>query len=268
MRSILLPVTDEDGLDSRLEVALDIGRCLDGHIQFLHSSPIGEYIAADPFGGAYYAATQRQAVEEENNRKHALVREKMAGEDVPWDFLAAHGAIEYALVEHSRLADLLVFSAPPDWGDENGTASELAYLAVESQCPVFAVPRGSSTLDCTGKAVIAWNGSAPAARAMRMAVPLLRQAGAVELLTIGEDPAPFPAARAAAYLSRQGISSEVVIEERGSKTANRMHELLEERGAAYLVMGAFSHSRLREAVFGGVSRYFIENAPVPVLMAH
>ncbi|MCA1749579.1 MAG: universal stress protein, partial [Sphingomonadales bacterium] len=163
MRSILLPVTEEDGLDSRLQVALDIGRGLSGHIQFFHASPAGEYIAADPFGGAYYAAYAQQAINEETDAKHALVRERMADEDVPWDFLASHGALEHALAEHSRLADLLVLSEPPDWGDEEDTASEISYLAVEAHCPIFAVPRASRALDCSGKAMIAWNGSAPAA---------------------------------------------------------------------------------------------------------
>lgn len=268
MRSILLPVTDEDGLDSRLAVALDIARCTEGHITFLHASPTGEYIAADPFGGAYFAATHQEAVEEESEARHERVREEMAREDVSWDFLPTRGALEHALVEHSRLADLLVLSEPPDWGDEDDTASDLIYLVMEAQCPVFAVPRRSGTLDCTGKAVVAWNGSAPAARSMRAAVPLLRHAGSVELLTIGEDPQPFDAASAATYLSRHGISCEIVIRERGRRTADMMHSLLDERGASYLVMGGFGHGRLREAVFGGVSRYFIKHSPVPVLMTH
>lgn len=268
MRSILLPVTEEQGFESRLEVALDITRCTEGHISFLHASPTGEYIAADPFGGAYFGATHQEAVESEREARHALVRNEMAGENVSWDFITARGALEHALVEHSRLADLLVLSEPPDWGDEDDTASELIYLVMEAQCPVFAAPRRSRALDCTGKAVVAWNGSAPAARSMRAAVPLLRLAAAVELLTIGEDPQPFDAASAATYLSRQDVSCEIIIRERGRKTADMMHSLLDEREANYLVMGGFGHSRLSEAVFGGVSRYFVKRSPVPVLMTH
>jgi nucleotide-binding universal stress UspA family protein len=103
---------------------------------------------------------------------------------------------------------------------------------------------------------------------MRQAVPLLAIAGEVEIVTLGQDPENFPAEAAAAYLSRHGISTEITLRDRAGDIAKAMHNLLIDREADYLVMGAFSHSRLREALFGGVSKHFIRQSPVPVLMAH
>ncbi len=267
MKSLLVSVSDETGLESRLQAALDIGRATGGHISFVHGTPVSDYIALDPFGGSYYVAEQRKAADELAEKKKAQIDEEMRNEDVPWDFVYADGMPEDALVRYSRLADLVVASEPPEDDDED-LAANVTYAIVESHCPVLAVPASSKKLNCLGKAVIAWNGSEPAAKAVRAAVPLLKLANEVELVTIGEDPEIFPAEAAAAYLSRHGIGSEVVLRERRGKIADAMHDLLLDREADYLVMGAFGHSRFREAMFGGVSRHFIRKSPVPVLMAH
>ncbi|MEO1168821.1 MAG: universal stress protein [Pseudomonadota bacterium] len=267
MRSILLPVTDEDGFESRLQAALDLGRAANGHITFVHGIPVSDYVALDPFGGSYYVAEQREAALAEAENKKAKIDEEMRNEDVPWDFISAEGAPEDVLVAQSRLADVAVLSEPAGDSDDD-LASSVTYLVMEAECPILAVPQTSKALDCAGKAVVAWNGSAPAANAMRAAIPMLRVASKVEVVTIGEDPKDFPAATACAYLSRNGIKAELVLRDRRDKIADAMHDLLLDRKADYMVMGAYGHSRIRQALFGGVSRHFIKRSPVPVLMMH
>lgn len=267
MRSILLPVNDEEGFESRLQAALDVGRACKGHISFLHGIPVSDYVALDPFGGAYYVAEQREAALEESERRRAMLKDVMHNEDVPWDFLSADGAPDDVLIEQSRLADVAVLSEPA--GDhDSDLASSVTYFVMTAQCPVLAVPQTSKALNCAGKAVVAWNGSLPAANAMRAAIPMLQLASSVEVVTIGEDPKDFPGEIAAAYLSRHGIKADLIRQDRQSKIADEMHDLLLARDADYLVMGAFGHSRFRETLFGGVSRHFIRSSPVPVLMAH
>jgi len=267
MKSLITPVSDEHGLESRMQAALDICRATSGHLTFLHGIPTSAYVALDPFGGSYYVAEQHKAAEDASEAKHAKMREHMAAEDVPWDFARLDGTPDDALVRYSRLADLAVLSEPPE-NDHDDLESALSYFVTATHCPVLAVPQSAKALDCTGKAVIAWNGSVPAANAMRQAVPLLAIAGEVEIVTLGQDPENFPAEAAAAYLSRHGISTEITLRDRAGDIAKAMHNLLIDREADYLVMGAFSHSRLREALFGGVSKHFIRQSPVPVLMAH
>jgi nucleotide-binding universal stress UspA family protein len=267
MKSLILPVSDEHGLESRLQAALDICRATSGHLTFLHGIPASAYVALDPFGGSYYVAEQHMAAEEASQQKHDMLRKHMAAEDVPWDFNCADGTPDDVLVRYSRLADLAVLSEPPE-NDRDDLESSLSYYVTATDCPVLAVPQSAKALDCTGKAVIAWNGSSEAAKAMRTAVPLLAIAGAVELVTIGADPEHFPAEAAASYLSRHDISAEVTLRDRSGDIAQAMHNLLLDREADYLVMGAFSHSRFRETLFGGVSQHFIRKSPVPVLMAH
>jgi len=267
MQSILLPVNDEEGFESRLQAALDLGRASNGHITFLHGIPVSDYVALDPFGGSYYVAEQREAALEEAERKRTMLRDGMHNEDVPWDFLSVDGSPDDVLVSQSRLADVAVLSEPAD--DHDGDlASSVTYFVMTAQCPVLAVPQSSKALNCAGKAVIAWNGSEQAANAVRAAIPMLQVASAVEVVTIGEDPAHFPASTVATYLSRHGIKAELIQRDRDAKIAEAMHDLLIEREADYMVMGAYGHSRIRQTLFGGVSRHFIQSSPVPVFMAH
>ncbi|QLC24697.1 universal stress protein [Parasphingopyxis algicola] len=266
MRSILIPVNDEEGFESRLQAALDVGRAVNGHISFLHGIPVSDYVALDPFGGSYYVAEQREAALEEAERKRTMLKEEMGNEDVPWDFVSADGAPDDVLVGHSRLADVAVLSEPA--GNDDDLASSVTYFVMEAQCPILAVPQTSKALHCAGKAVVAWNGSAPAANAMRAAIPMLQVAESVEVVTIGEDPRHFPAASACAYLSRHGIKADLILRDRRDKVSEAMHDLLLDRDADYMVMGAYGHSRLRQTLFGGVSRHFIQRSPVPVFMTH
>lgn len=267
MRSILLPVNNEEGFESRLQAALDLGRATSGHISFLHGIATSDYVALDPFGGSYFVAEQREAALEEAARKQDMLTQEMGNEDVPWDFVSVDGSPDDLLVTHSRLADVAVLSEPSGSSDAD-LASSVTYFVMEAECPILAVPQSSKALNCAGKAVVAWNGSAPAANAMRAAIPLLQVANSVEVVTIGEDPRDFPAAKACAYLSRHGIKTELILRDRRDKVAEEMHHLLLERDADYMVMGAFGHSRLRETLFGGVSRHFIQQSPVPVFMTH
>ena len=117
--------------------------------------------------------------------------------------------------------------------------------------------------------MIAWDGSQEAAIAMRLALPLLRQAESVELLTVAEKPSDFPARDAAIWLSRHGVSATIIERaDSGDGVETIIRAVISERRAAFLVQGAYGHSRLRETLFGGVTRGLLANAPVPLFLAH
>ena len=116
---------------------------------------------------------------------------------------------------------------------------------------------------------VAWDGSAEAAYALRCAVPLLRGAGEITLFTVEDALAEFPATDALAYLSRHGVSAELLVIQRvGSVEDTLAREVMLAR-PQLLVMGAFTHSRWREFLFGGVTRHFLECEDGPALfLAH
>jgi len=114
------------------------------------------------------------------------------------------------------------------------------------------------------------DGGGEAARAMKAAVPLLAQAADVRVLTVASDKADgFPPTEALRYLSRHGIKAELTELARGNSVEETLAAEVARVGAELLVMGAYSHSRLREFLFGGVTRFFLDELTAPpLLIAH
>ncbi len=120
------------------------------------------------------------------------------------------------------------------------------------------------------KILIGWNRSASSARAVRSALPLLERAGQVRIVmvTTGAKIGPAPA-RVAEHLALHGITATVKeIEPDYRKVSEVLIEEAAEMGADLVVSGAFSHSRLREVVLGGVTRDILADGSVPVMMTH
>jgi nucleotide-binding universal stress UspA family protein len=186
----------------------------------------------------------------------------------------------YALLLQSRYADLVVLSqdsadAPPDSGP--GLAGPVRrlpeYLALRGARPVLVVPHAYHGLPIPGTAVVGWDGSLQAIRAIAAALPLLQRADSVKLTLINPDElsdlhGEQPGADMALYLARQGVSVDVVIERTDSTDGDALLALARDCGAGLMVAGAYGHSRYREWVLGGVTRELLERARVPFLIAH
>lgn len=122
----------------------------------------------------------------------------------------------------------------------------------------------------TDTILVAWNGRAECARTVANALPFLRTAKHVRLLTIDEEHPDRPSLEGLRiYLARNGIKAEPVQRESGDDSVGEaMVKIATEKGASMLVMGAYSHSRWREMIIGGVTRHAIHNMPIPVFMSH
>jgi nucleotide-binding universal stress UspA family protein len=121
--------------------------------------------------------------------------------------------------------------------------------------------------------VVAWNQSTEALTAIRRALPILRAAVMVDI-TIIDPPAhgperSDPGGQLSQMLARHGIKAEVTVL---AKTMPRVSDVINrhvrDSNADMVVMGAYGHSRFREAILGGATRHMLEMAEVPVLMAH
>ncbi|MEQ1510426.1 MAG: universal stress protein [Sphingopyxis sp.] len=269
MRSLLVYADGSPAMESRLQSALDLARAREGHVQLHINTPMQRYVTLDPFGGAFLVGeTMQQAADEEKALVDRLAAQ-LAEEDVPWGIESSNSEPVDALISAARLADCIIVSLPEPGAVTTGP--DVGALAVGARCPVLAVPCGSTGLRLNGTIMVAWDGSFEAAHALRAATPILALAGAVTLLTIAEKgkSAAFPATDALSYLSRYNIHAQLIEKERSQWT---IEELLEssalELGADLVVLGAFGHSRFRETLFGGVTRYFIDSARFPLLLMH
>jgi nucleotide-binding universal stress UspA family protein len=268
MKSILLFANDDPGLESRLQAALDLARASGGHLTCAHATPYESFIMGDPFGGVYALPNVVEQLGRAEAEQRRRVEARLGAEGVSWDWVQSDGAPVQVVAELSPLADLVVVSLASAEG-EGASVSLAADLAVHILGPVLAVPPQGHGFAVAGPAMVAWNGSAEAAHALRMALPLLRFASGVHIATVTEDDTRFPATDASRYLSRHGLASELI--ELAGDEAGAGDALLGcARGldASCIVMGAYGHSRLREAVLGGVTRHMLRYSSIPLLLAH
>ena len=271
MKSVLLYANGDAGLESRLQAALDVTRMVDGHLACLQVTPHDAFIMGDPFGGVYALPTVIEQVQRTAEEHRERMEARLAGEGVAWDWLRFDGAPAQLLVDRSRLADLIVLSLP---GGEAGRPTESAQaiaadVLVHARAPVLAVPAGGRRFDGAGAAMVAWDGSLESSHALRLNRPMLERASAVHVVTVTEGHSEFPAVDACRYLALFGIEAELHEWPReGRGTAAALLDAAASLSAAYVVMGAYGHTRLREAVLGGATRDMLHKSIVPLLMAH
>lgn len=270
MKSILLDVRNDPGLDTRLQTALDLARLQSGHLSCIHSTPSSAFVAYDTFGGVFVMPQVLDAVIEQDARLRESVEAKLGREDVPWDYLQVETDTAGGLIGHSLLNDIIIMGRPADSKIRRSAASTIGEVLTNVRCPVFVVPEDSRPLDLCGPAVIAWNGSMEAAQAIRQTVPLLKLASDVHIVCVVEEDAPLlPPLEASQYLARHGVPTKIQRVEADSVMIEyELEKIAKDLGAAYLAMGAYSRSRTREYLFGGVTRYMLEDSNLPLVLAH
>lgn len=271
MKSILLNVSEDLQIESRLQAALDLARAFHGHLTCLQVTPFQSFVAMDPFGGVYALPTVLEEVSRVEEAHRARIEERLAHEGVSWDWRCATGNPGQMIPRSARLSDIVVISLPQ--GFDAAAERELAIagdVLLMTRSPLLAVPHDAASFDVAGAALVAWNGALEAGYAIRAALPMLARASSVLIVTVCEDGAPeFPATDASEYLSRQGIRSELhEWQGKDDSVAEALIEAGERLVASYVVLGGYGHSRMREAVVGGTTREMLRRSPLPLVLAH
>ena len=185
MKSILLYVNDDEGLESRMVAALAIAHQQGGHLSCIQVTPVSDYVAIDPFGGTYELSTFFADLAERAAEARIRVETRLMAENVKWDWSVYDEGVASSIVSRSRLTDLIVLSlAGHKSSKAAGPMSLVADVSVHSNTPVLAIPVSSPAFDPAGVAMIAWNGSPEAAHAVRAALPLLKLASAVQIVSL------------------------------------------------------------------------------------
>lgn len=276
VKTILLHVQNDKALDQTLETALALARACEAHLSCLHVTPIQAYVAFDSFGGVFVMSDVFKAIEEEEGLLKERLQAELSKEDVSWDYAQTTGDVPGQLIGRAALADLIVTSRAPKRTDFQGsTIGMLGDLLHRSRTPLFVAADDGKVPDPTGRVLIAWNGSFEAANAVRSAVGLLKLASEVRVLRIDEQKdEAFPSTVLLEYLSRHGIHAELNL-----ATAHRdaidadfvsahLNAEAERMKAAYIVMGGYSHSRVSEYMFGGLTRSMLAASSIPLFIAH
>lgn len=190
---------------------------------------------------------------------------------VPHSFVTGEGDDADLIIHASRVQDLTVVEQSKDPSDLLwGPAVQIAM----SGHSVLIVPRSWERATFGKRAVVAWNGSAQAAAAVRKAMPLLQRAEHVTVL-VGQSRAAYPETMrmapldVLAYLRHHGVKAKLGEGQTPDDDAGEVIlKAIAKDKADLIVMGAFGHSRFREWVLGGATRHVLERMTVPVFMAH
>lgn len=262
----------------QIDAAATVAAREDAHLHILtlgvDHSQAGYYF---PGGSAYTVQEAIDLAMEQAEKLEEAVRAHMApAVDLRWSIesaVAQIGGLGGLVGMRARFSDLTVLgrSYAPDAPADAEAITEAALF--EGSCPVLIVPDSDSVAEAPRKVMIAWNQSTEALNAVRRALPLLRQAESVEITIVdpgrGGPEGSDPGGALAQMLTRHGVRAEIAVLSRTAPTiSDELNRRAVEIDAHLIVMGAYGHSRFREAILGGATRNMLEKAKVPVLMAH
>ncbi|MEM7497954.1 MAG: universal stress protein [Pseudomonadota bacterium] len=270
-RTVVTFSDTDPGSDARLQAALAVAAAEDAHLTVLtlrYQPDIPPYAFGDAGGGTIAKFFEDSRLDAEKAAAEAQASIDAAGvRGEALSCVTVFSNLEHHVNVIARFADLAVLNPPYAEDAPRTTAGLLEAVLYECDIPALVMPEGAAAPD-TGRVLIGWDGSRQALRAVRGAMPFLRRAGMVEICMV--DPlAESPGERLATMLSRHDVKAEITVLARpvGSISKAIMRHA-QETGAGLVVMGAYGHSRFREAMLGGVTRDTLEAVSLPVLCAH
>ncbi|MFM7348654.1 MAG: universal stress protein [Erythrobacter sp.] len=271
MKSILLHIDHDPAMTARLQVALDIARATNGHITCLEAVSYEVFTPGDFYGSAIAAAIP--VIKENAEKLRAEVEAELTNEGVPWDWRFEYGIAAERLLEAAPLADVILLGPAEPGMSGRGPSSLVGEVVLKSPVPVLVVPGDVRSFDIGAPMLVAWNGSAESAHALRAALPLLACSCQVTLASVTEPEAErdedLPSTEGARYLSRHGIACEMVELPRGDAgIADTLVAAARARECSVVVMGAYGRTRLAEMLLGGVTRSMLSAPQLPILLAH
>ncbi len=252
---------------------MDMANMHNAHIIGMHGETVDPLPIYSPFdvpdttlmASLYEAAAARRETLEE------IFAKTIGQSGIPneWRvYRGTSGVISLGMVETIRCADLIVTSQP-----RAGFPAEVNDLLFESGRPVLFIPWVTRAVKPFGRVLVAWDGSKEAARATFDAMPFLKLAKEVEIYSVDPQDSrtqsgSVAGADLAAALDRHGVKVTLSTAHANDLSVSAVIEnRLADLSIDLLVMGAYSHSRLRETIFGGVTRTLLESMTTPTLMS-
>lgn len=261
--------------EARLRIAAQLASRFEAHLQVTYAvlSPlVMEPFVAD--GGAYVAQELIQFQDRRNREAKTRFETLAAGLPVVPQWQPDEGDPVGIMVQHSRYADLIVLGQHIV-GQSNDTPPEfVARVVLGAACPVLVVPYVGHFETIGQRPMLAWNATRESARAATAALPLLRQAAEVRVVSFDARPGQgghgdLPGADVATWLARHGVRPTVSTTRAHEVDAgNQILSRAADENVDLIVMGGYGHSRAFEFVMGGATRTVLNTMTVPVLFAH
>lgn len=273
---VILAVTGPDVPDPRLDLAVSLCQDAEAHLAVLATAvaappPIGRYAAE--ISDAWH---EERRAEIANLQKFAAeLREKLAQKDVSSDISTIYeeeGWVDDVIGQRAKYTDLVLLG--PDLLAHPPMKEKVVEGALfRAGKPLLVIPEGARPTLKPKRILVAWNARIEASKAVSTAIELLAGAESVHVALVdpeqGERDHGFePGADIATYLAKHGAKVTVDrLPSQGRPVEDILRQHAVDVAADMLVMGAYGHSRMRQRIFGGVTRSMLDNPPLPVFLA-
>lgn len=265
---IMAPLSGGEADRRVLAAAAAVAAAFDAELACVHApADVADLIPW--MGDGFMGGVQATAVQ--SLREAAMAGEKSAraaADDCGYPrrtFTALSSPVWAALAMEGRLSDLVVFD--PTTARGKGPLSEaFQQIIADEQRPTLVAHAG---LKMGGPIAVAWDGGKEASRAVRTALPLLRKASSVHILSVpSASPRRFDPALLQAFLTAREVSASVEVLTDHGDPAPALLKAAKALSAEILVAGAFGHPRLQEYVFGGATRTFLNSEGLSLFLSH
>ncbi|ACL60075.1 universal stress protein [Methylobacterium nodulans] len=254
---------------ARVQLAADLAGRFDARLIGVAARHVPDPVTAADIAEVeqIFEAEKDRVVEELGQARDLFERAANSYAETAWRSAIAPGIAYLAL--QARAADLLVVGRH---GARDGDAGPLGVppgpLLMEAGRPILVVPPGLTRMRAE-HAVVAWKDTPEARRAVLAALPLLRRASDVLVLGIAPETDAKAVGDVADFLVRHGVAAAAkTVPESEIRAGAAILANTAAQRADLLVMGAYGHSRLREWLFGGVTREILQTATACCLMSH
>ena len=273
-KTIVAILQNEQDAERVLDCAIPLADRFQSHLVGIHAEALPvPYTSATGFPDTEFLQVSAEMNRERADRLEALFLRRIeeSGLSFEWRSLESFsGDSALTGISSVRAADLIIAAQRDTGGDPSADVDTLVYDAGR---PVLVVPHDGPHVTTFKRVLLAWNGSKEAARAAFDALPFIIEAEKTDILVIDppetlDDTPEAAGAEIAAALSRHGATVSVSVQRsNGGSVDDLIQTRIAETGADLLVLGAYSHSWLRQLLFGGVTRTVLRTAPVAAFLS-
>jgi len=273
MKDIFVLCDSSESNNYRVNTALEYAKLFNANISGTHMIPypiIPVYGGMYPDSFSYSAAFQMESANEHAEKLEKAFIESATKFDVPCEWTTIDGLNLDFIVENARYADLIVVPAEYSHFGSEPSHHLCAYLATNLGRPLLITPNLKKVFKPPKRVTIAWNESQEATRAVHDALPILAQSDFIQIVSVSttdqdEKENMIRCEQLHRHLHHHGIETEVFAPKKSSKgTGHTIFESALEVDAELIVMGIYGHSRFREVMLGGTTKFLIDNSTIPL----
>ena len=278
-KTLLVVLDDSKECAGRMALAANLASRMQAHL-------VGLFVITLPKVPAFIEGQLNPEIFAQQRRDGAAAVERVRarfesvgsknGLSMEWRY--AEGQVGERVNLHALYADLVIVGQSNDdtlgaYGTAAGVPEQVALGAGRA---TLVVPYAGHFETIGTRVVVAWDARREAARAVNEAMPLLKEADHVAVVSINPKSGDaegkhgeVAGADLALLLARHGVTVQTHrIVAKSIAPADVLLNQVADEAADLLVMGAYGHSRLRETILGGVTRHILAHMTVPVLLAH